>query len=142
MAPDPRRAAPRSPLTRSPAARLAAAAGPLAELARILAEERALLLRGDWAGVGALGARKADCLAALEALGAEGWPRTGAEADVIGREVGRNQALLAAAIEGFRDAGQRRAMLRSARGGFQGYDARGARAPGPTPPPARLERKA
>lgn len=139
MAPESFAPGPQRPARRAPGR--PAAAGALDELARILAAERERLLRGDWAALAALGARKEACMAALSALGPEAWREAGAAAAGIGRQVGRNQAILAAAIEGLRDAGHRRAMLRSARSGFQSYDSRGARvAAAPAPP--RVERKA
>lgn len=111
---------------------------PLAGLAAVLREERALILRGAWAGLEALAARKA---AGVEALAAGGAPEAAAGAGSLLRDLARNQALLGAAIEGFREAGRRRAGLREARAGFSTYDAGGARGPVAAPRP-RVERKA
>lgn len=79
-----------------------------------------MILEGAWARLGDLAARKAAGLAALLAAGAGAL-------GPLAAELGRNQRLLGAAIEGFRDAGQRRAMLRSARVGLTTYDAQGLR---------------
>jgi hypothetical protein len=99
----------------------------------VLREERALVLGGAWSRLGGLGPRKAASLGALADMG------TAAPAALMA-DLARNQALLGAAIEGFRDAATRRAMLGAARAGLTTYDARGARAG--APPRSTVERRA
>ena len=109
-------------------------ADPHAELADLLEEERRLILSGAWAGLNTLAPRKERCLAALETLDAG---RLGP----VTRGLARNQVLLRAALDGLRDATQRRAALVSARAGLVTYNASGTRAEVPTAPP-KVERRA
>ena len=109
-------------------------AEPHDELADLLREERALILLGAWADLQTLAPHTERCLRSLE----------GGQAGQLGAlaaGLARNQALLAAAIEGLRDATRRRAALASARRGLVTYNSSGARAELPTTPP-RFERKA
>jgi hypothetical protein len=103
-------------------------------LSDLLEEERRLLLSGDWRALEEIAPRKAAHLAVLE----DGDP---AGLAPLARDLARNQALLAAAIEGLREAGRRRAALGAARAGLVTYDAQGARAELPLAPP-RVERRA
>lgn len=110
------------------------AADPAAELQALLAEERRLILSGEWAALAPLAARKEASLLALRSGPAAGLRP-------LARDLARNQALLAAALEGLREAGHRRAALAAARARIVTYDARGARAELPVAQP-RFERKA
>ena len=110
------------------------AADPHADLARLLEEERGLILSGAWADLQTLAPRTERCLLRLEAGGPE---RLGP----LAAGLARNQALLRAALDGLRDATRRRAALVSARKGLVTYSASGTRAELPTAPP-RFERKA
>jgi len=110
------------------------AADPRDELARLLEEERGLILSGAWSDLQALAPRKERCLRSMEA---EDAGRLG----LLANGLARNQALLAAALDGLRDATRRRAALASARKGLVTYNASGARAELPTASP-RFERKA
>ena len=106
-------------------------ADPVADLECLLEDERRVILSGSWDALAPLAARKEAALAALGPVGP----------DRLRRALARNQALLLAAIEGVREALQRRAALRTARAGLVTYDARGLRAELPVAPP-RVERKA
>lgn len=108
--------------------------GDLDDLATLLREEREAVLAGAWDRIGALTPRKSACLATLEAAG-------GARLAPLAEALARNQALLGAALDGFREASSRRRMMRSARSGLATYDAKGARADVAAVPP-RVERKA
>ncbi len=107
---------------------------PLRDLGSLLEEERRAILSGAWADLDRLAARKAAGLAVLESGDALALAP-------LARGLARNQALLAAALDGLREAGHRRAALLASRAGLVTYDARGARAEHATAPP-RLERKA
>lgn len=100
-------------------------------LSRLLEEERRLILSADWPGLQTLGPRKA---ALLDTLGSASLPPVAAA-------LGRNQALLAAALDGLRDALRRRAAMAASRRGLVTYDAAGLRAELAVAPP-RVERKA
>ncbi len=108
-------------------------ADPAANLESLLEEERRAILSGAWADLERLGARKA---AGLSALGDDA-----AELAPLARGLARNQALLAAALDGLREAGHRRAALLASRGRLVTYNAHGVRAEVPLTPP-RVERKA
>jgi hypothetical protein len=109
-------------------------ADPHAELARLLEEERRLILSGAWANLQTLAPRKERCLLSLE-------PRDTDRLGSLAAGLARNQALLRAALDGLHDAMRRRAALVSARRGLVTYSASGTRAELPTAPP-RFERKA
>lgn len=102
-------------------------------LAALLEEERRLLLAADWDALDALWPQKAAALGGLAAA-------TPAEGARLAEGLARNQALLAAAVEGVREALRRRAALREAQG-LVTYDAGGARMAQGAPAP-RLERRA
>lgn len=102
-----------------------------AALESLLEEERRLILGAEWEALAALGAPKAEGLAALG----------GAAPGPLLDSLRRNQALLAAAIEGLGEAARRRAALASARAGLRTYDATGAAARVAAPRP-RVERRA
>ena len=107
---------------------------PQSELARLLQEERNLILSGAWADLRVLAPRKEPCLLDLHGEGTERMVP-------IAAGLARNQALLRAALDGLRDASRRRAALVSARKGLVTYNASGIRAEVPTAPP-QFERKA
>lgn len=107
---------------------------PEPTLAALLEEERSLILAGAWEDLEALAARKEAGLAALAAKGED-------RLAPLAAELARNQALLAAAIEGLREAGRRRVALASSRARLVTYDAQGARAELPMASP-RVERRA
>jgi hypothetical protein len=101
----------------------------------LLAAERAALLTGDYAGLAALAPRKESLFGAIPAnVSDPGGLRR------IAAEVGRNQVLLAAAIDGIKDAAAHVSEIRQARRGFLAYGREGQRevvaGSGPT-----LERK-
>lgn len=102
-------------------------------LLALLEEERRLLLAADWDALEGLWPRKAAALGGLAGA-------TPAEGARLAEGLARNQALLAAAVEGVREALRRRAALREARQ-LVTYDATGARIPREGHPP-RLERRA
>ena len=103
-------------------------------LAALLEEERRLILDGSWGDLQALAPRKAAGLDALRHAEPE-------ELAPLARSLSRNQALLAAALDGVREALRRRAALAAARKGLVTYNAQGTRAEVPVVPP-RIERKA
>jgi hypothetical protein len=103
------------------------------DLSTILEEERRLILSGAWAELDALAPRKEAALSALE--------DDPAGLSALAARLGRNQMLLASAIEGLREVARRRSAMGSARDHLATYDARGLRADLPVAPP-RLERKA
>ncbi len=110
------------------------AADLAADLESLLEEERRVILSGAWADLDRIAGRKAAGLSALEAEDA-------AQLAPLARGLARNQALLAAALDGLREAGHRRAALLASRAGLVTYDAHGARAQHPVAS-SRLERKA
>lgn len=94
---------------------------PTALLA-ILDEERSALLKGDYVDLDRLAPEKQKMLAKLPELGlSEGYMQRVAHA------VRRNQALLAAAIDGMRAAQGRMSTLREQRSSFSTYDKSGQR---------------
>ncbi len=99
------------------------------DLAQLLEEERSAILAGRWDALDALARRKEAALADAGDLAP------------LAASLARNQALLAAALEGVREVGRRRAALASSRLGLVTYDARGARAELPLAPP-KFERRA
>lgn len=103
-------------------------------LSDLLEEERRLILAGAWDALDQLAPRKAASLSSLEG----GDPAALAP---LARGLARNQALLAAAIDGLREAGRRRSALEAARAGLVTYDAQGSRAELPLAAP-RVERRA
>ncbi|TNC74226.1 flagellar protein FlgN [Rubellimicrobium roseum] len=102
------------------------------DLTLLLETERRLILTGDWSGLQSLAPRKAALLDRLP---------PGAPLPPLATALARNQALLAAAIDGLRDALGRRAALEAARRGLATYDPSGLRAALAAPSP-RYERKA
>lgn len=91
-------------------------------LLRVLDDERAALLRGDYADLDKLAPTKQKLLARLgeQALSATNMKR-------VALAIRRNQALLAAAIEGMRAAKGRMEGLRQQRSSFSTYDKTGQR---------------
>lgn len=106
---------------------------PLSDLADLLEEERRAIRSGDWGALGALARRKEVGLASF----ADDAPALA----LLAGGLARNQALLAAALDGVREVGRRRAALASSRAGLVTYDARGTRAELPLAPP-KVERRA
>ncbi len=104
---------------------------PDLDLAALLEEERRAILSGRWEALGSLARRKEVALAAADGTGLA----------PLAAGLARNQALLAAAIDGVREVGRRRAALASSRAGLVTYDARGTRAELPLAPP-KIERRA
>ena len=112
------------------------AATPAAAILTVLEEERAAILGGAFTEIARLSARKAPL---LEGLAGAGLALS--ELQRIGTAVSRNQALLAAALDGMRSVTARMADLRRLRDGFETYGPGGARAHVGAPRPA-FERKA
>lgn len=104
---------------------------PDPDLAALLEEERRAILSGRWEALDALARRKEAALSAAD----------GAGLAPLAAGLVRNQALLAAALEGVREVGRRRAALAATRKGLVTYDARGTRAELPLAPP-KVERRA
>ena len=104
---------------------------PDPDLAALLEEERRAILAGRWDALDSLARRKEVALAAADGTGLV----------PLAAGLARNQALLAAAIDGVREVGRRRAALASSRAGLVTYDARGTRAELPLAPP-KIERRA
>ena len=103
-------------------------------LAALLAREKAALMTGDMAELGALVSPKREILEGLEAeLSETGAPAALAELE---RDLAHVARLLEAALAGLREGQARAQALRAAREGFATYDrdgrASGAPAPGPT----------
>jgi hypothetical protein len=98
---------------------------PLARLAGLLEEERGQLLAGNSAALFDLARRKAEALAALEAL-----PREAADAaalSALGESARRNEALIGAALRGVAAARTRLAEARETASRLQTYDRSGQR---------------
>ncbi|SMY08243.1 hypothetical protein [Flavimaricola marinus] len=91
-------------------------------LLKLLDDERAALLRGDYADLDELAPSKQKLLARLgeQALSERNMQR-------VAHAVRRNQALLAAAIDGMRAARGRMDGLRQQRSSFSTYDKSGQR---------------
>lgn len=110
-------------------------ADTLRRLRDVLKDERRALLAADYASLGQLSERK---LRLLTLLARE----RRAEADLarLGEELGRNHALVSAALDGVREAVTRRDAIHSARDGLSTYAPDGAKATNPGRP--SFERKA
>ncbi|PHP28330.1 hypothetical protein [Limimaricola cinnabarinus] len=100
-------------------------------LAALLAREKAALLAGDMAELGALVSPKRAVMAELEKELAE----TGAPAALadLERDLAHVARLLEAALAGLREGQARARALRAARGGFATYDREGRAEAAPAP---------
>lgn len=88
--------------------------GPAARLSRILAEERAALLDGDYPALEPLAARKIALLEEIEAA-------KGAFPATLADDLARNARLIGAALSGLREGTARARALRTAQAGFSTY---------------------
>lgn len=102
----------------------------------LLEKERAMILTGDFDELAPLAPRK-DALFAR--IGGESADAD--SLDRIGRSLARNQTLLAAALDGIKDAATRLGIVNDLRRGFATYDSAGQKSTVATARPA-FERKA
>ncbi|KPP89289.1 MAG: FlgN protein [Rhodobacteraceae bacterium HLUCCA08] len=84
---------------------------------RIIARERDALLSGDYASLSDLAAEKLELGDRLEALGADGT----AQLKALAAALNRNERLLARAVDGVREAGDRLRQQAEARNALQTY---------------------
>ena len=110
--------------------------GPMQPVFDLLEAERSIILRGTFAELAPIAARKERLFARL----ADGRLTAG-QLRRISAQVARNQTLLAAAMAGVQDVVDRLAILRRAADGFNTYDSLGQKSEVNTAPPA-FERKA
>ncbi|WP_210528626.1 flagellar protein FlgN [Rubellimicrobium arenae] len=92
-----------------------------------------MILTGAWSGLQVLAPRKATYLAALD-------PEDRTALAALAGGLSRNQALLAAALDGVREALRRRQAMAASRKGLVTYSATGARAELPVAPPGSSAR--
>ncbi|HQY42755.1 MAG TPA: hypothetical protein PK450_01155 [Paracoccaceae bacterium] len=92
-----------------------------ADLSRLLAEERRLLLSGNLAALPALAPRREEALREIQ----QGVAPRGPALAALRRDLAANQILLAAAAKGIRAALDRVEAIRAVAGGLRAYNAQG-----------------